>query len=197
MTWQTRLWIDDMFMITMVQAQAFRATGERAYMDRAAKEMVVYLNELQRPNGLFYHAPDVPFFWGRGNGWMAAGTAELLRSLRFQPGDELLTTSHGYNACTNVLRSVAEPSGAEVMVAPVDFPVADAATIERQVLACVGPRTRLVLLDQITSPTALVFPVERLVRTHVGSVALGDQRPGTLRVLGRDEVGSLYKAVGL
>ena len=81
MTWQTRLWIDDMFMITMVQAQAFRATGERAYMDRAAKEMVVYLNELQRPNGLFYHAPDVPFFWGRGNGWMAAGTAELLRSL--------------------------------------------------------------------------------------------------------------------
>ncbi|GAA1077300.1 pseudouridine synthase [Tsukamurella spumae] len=40
-------------------------------------------------------------------------------------------------------------------------------------------------------------PVERLVRTHVGSVALGDQRPGSLRVLGRDEVGSLYKAVGL
>ena len=81
LTWQTRLWIDDMFMITMVQAQAFRATGERLYIDRAAKEMVVYLDELQRPNGLFYHAPDVPFFWGRGNGWMAAGMAELLRSL--------------------------------------------------------------------------------------------------------------------
>jgi len=81
LTWQTRFWIDDMFMITMVQAQAFRATGDRAYIDRAAKEMVVYLDELQRPNGLFYHAPDVPFFWGRGNGWMAAGTAELLRSL--------------------------------------------------------------------------------------------------------------------
>lgn len=81
LTWQTRFWIDDMFMITMVQAQAFRATGDRAYIDRAAKEMVVYLDELQRPNGLFFHAPDVPFFWGRGNGWMAAGTAELLRSL--------------------------------------------------------------------------------------------------------------------
>jgi rhamnogalacturonyl hydrolase YesR len=81
LTWQTRLWIDDMFMITMVQAQAFRATGDRAYIDRAAKEMVVYLDTLQRPNGLFFHAPDVPFFWGRGNGWMAAGTAELLRSL--------------------------------------------------------------------------------------------------------------------
>ena len=81
MTWQTRLWIDDMFMITMVQAQAFRATGDRAYIDRAAKEMVVYLDGLQRPNGLFFHAPDVPFFWGRGNGWMAAGMTELLRSL--------------------------------------------------------------------------------------------------------------------
>ncbi|MDR2849323.1 MAG: glycoside hydrolase family 88 protein [Verrucomicrobiota bacterium] len=80
-TWQTRLWIDDMFMVTMVQAQAFRALGERVYIDRAAREMALYLDELQRPNGLFYHAPDVPFFWGRGNGWMAAGTAELLRSL--------------------------------------------------------------------------------------------------------------------
>jgi rhamnogalacturonyl hydrolase YesR len=81
LTWQTRLWIDDMFMITAVQAQAFRATGDRKYIDRAAKEMVVYLDSLQRDNGLFYHAPDVPFFWGRGDGWMAAGTAELLRSL--------------------------------------------------------------------------------------------------------------------
>jgi rhamnogalacturonyl hydrolase YesR len=81
LTWQTRFWIDDMFMITMIQAQAFRATGERAYIDRAAKEMVVYLDALQRPNGLFFHAPDVPFFWGRGNGWMAAGVAELLVSL--------------------------------------------------------------------------------------------------------------------
>ena len=49
-------------------------------MDRAVKEMVVYLDELQRPNGLFYHAPDVPYFWARGNGWMAVGMAELLLS---------------------------------------------------------------------------------------------------------------------
>jgi rhamnogalacturonyl hydrolase YesR len=75
------MWIDDMFMITAAQAQAFRATGDETYIDRAAREMVVYLDELQQPNGLFYHAPDVPFFWGRGNGWMAAGMSELLRSL--------------------------------------------------------------------------------------------------------------------
>ncbi|MCX6328112.1 MAG: glycoside hydrolase family 88 protein [Bacteroidia bacterium] len=81
LTPQTRLWIDDMYMITAVQLQAFRATGDLKYVNRAAKEMVLYLDTLQRPNGLFYHAPDVPFFWGRGNGWMAAGMSELLLSL--------------------------------------------------------------------------------------------------------------------
>jgi len=80
-TGQTRLWIDDMYMITAVQAQAYRATNDPKYIERAAKEMVLYLDSLQRPNGLFYHAPDVPYFWGRGNGWMAAGMSELLRSL--------------------------------------------------------------------------------------------------------------------
>lgn len=81
LTRQTRFWIDDMFMITAVQVQAYRATGDRRYLDRAAHEMVVYLEKLQRPNGLFFHAPDVPFFWGRGNGWVAAGMTELLSSL--------------------------------------------------------------------------------------------------------------------
>lgn len=81
LTWQTRYWIDDMYMITMVQAQAYRATKERKYIDRAAHEMHVYLDTIQRPNGLFYHAPDALFFWGRGNGWMAAGMSELLSSL--------------------------------------------------------------------------------------------------------------------
>jgi unsaturated rhamnogalacturonyl hydrolase len=81
LTNQTRFWIDDMYMITAVQVQAYRATGDQKYLDRAAHEMSVYLDKLQQPNGLFYHAPDVPFFWGRGNGWVAAGMTELLRSL--------------------------------------------------------------------------------------------------------------------
>jgi rhamnogalacturonyl hydrolase YesR len=81
LTWQTRLWIDDMFMITAVQTQAYRATGSQKYLDRAAKEMVMYLDSLQQSNGLFYHAPDVPYFWGRGNGWMASGMSLLLKEL--------------------------------------------------------------------------------------------------------------------
>ncbi|MDR2773577.1 MAG: glycoside hydrolase family 88 protein [Tannerella sp.] len=81
LSWQTRMWIDDMFMITIIQSQAYKVTGNVEYINRTAREMVVYLDSLQRPNGLFYHASDVPFFWGRGNGWMAAGMTELLRSL--------------------------------------------------------------------------------------------------------------------
>jgi rhamnogalacturonyl hydrolase YesR len=43
--------------------------------------MIAYLDTLQTPNGLFYHANDVPFYWGRGDGWLAAGMAELLSIL--------------------------------------------------------------------------------------------------------------------
>jgi rhamnogalacturonyl hydrolase YesR len=78
---ETRFWVDDMYMLTMLQLEAYRATGDRMYLDRDAKEMVAYLDKLQQPNGLFFHAPDVPFFWGRGDGWFAAGMAEILRDL--------------------------------------------------------------------------------------------------------------------
>ncbi|MGA8232777.1 MAG: glycoside hydrolase family 88 protein, partial [Candidatus Acidiferrales bacterium] len=67
--------------VTLVQVQAYRATGDAKYIDRAATEMTAYLDQLQQPNGLFFHAPDVPFFWGRGNGWVAAGMTEILRAL--------------------------------------------------------------------------------------------------------------------
>jgi rhamnogalacturonyl hydrolase YesR len=80
-TREARFWIDDMYMIPAVQVQAYRATGDAKYIDRAALAMVAYLDKLQQPNGLFYHGTDSPFFWGRGNGWVAAGMTELLRSM--------------------------------------------------------------------------------------------------------------------
>ncbi len=73
---ETRFWIDDMYMLTILQLEAYRATGDKKYLDRDANEMAAYLEKLQQPNGLFYHAPDVPFYWGRGDGWVAAGMAE-------------------------------------------------------------------------------------------------------------------------
>lgn len=80
-TWQTRFWLDDMFMITTLQAQAYRTTQNPVYIDRAAREMILYLDSIQKPSGLFYHSPSAPFTWARGNGWMAVGLTELLRLL--------------------------------------------------------------------------------------------------------------------
>ncbi len=80
-TAEARYWIDDMYMITSVQTQAYRATKDKRYLENAAKTLVAYLDKLQQPNGLFFHAPDAQFYWGRGNGWQAAGMTELLLSL--------------------------------------------------------------------------------------------------------------------
>lgn len=109
-TWQTRLWIDDMYMITIVQTQAYKVTKDRKYIDRAAKEMVLYLDELQRPNGLFYHAPDVPFYWGRGNGWVAAGMTELLRYLPKDNKDRPRILQ-GYQTMMKSLKNYQTPGG--------------------------------------------------------------------------------------
>ena len=109
-SWHTRMWIDDMFMITALQTQAYRATHNEKYINRAAKEMVLYLDSLQKPNGLFYHAPDVPFFWGRGNGWMAAGMAEILSSLPLNNPDRPRIMK-GYQTMMTSLLKYQAPSG--------------------------------------------------------------------------------------
>ncbi len=79
---QTRFWLDDMFMIIGLQTQAFRATKDQVYLDRAATEMTAYIDKLQQPSGLFFHSTGPGrFCWGRANGWMAVGMAELLSEL--------------------------------------------------------------------------------------------------------------------
>ena len=78
---EARYWVDDMYMMTMIQTQAFRATKDKKYLDRAALAAATYLEKLQQPNGLFFHADDSAYYWGRGNGWFAAGMAELLTDL--------------------------------------------------------------------------------------------------------------------
>jgi rhamnogalacturonyl hydrolase YesR len=109
-TREARYWIDDMFMIPAVQVQTFRATNDAKYIDRAALAMAAYLDRLQQPNGLFYHAPDVPFFWGRGNGWVAAGMTELLRSL---PADhpKRARVMEGYKKMMAALLAAQDPNG--------------------------------------------------------------------------------------
>jgi len=92
------------------------------------------------------------------------GVNTVLRSLPLGKADELIVTTHAYNACRNALDHCAERAGAKVVVVRVPFPVRDADQIVAAVISAVTPRTRLALLDHVSSPTALIFPIERLVR---------------------------------
>lgn len=92
------------------------------------------------------------------------GINSVIRSLKLRPGDELLTTNHDYNACHNVLVETARRAGAKLVVAQIPFPIRGEEEVLEAVLASVTRRTRLAMIDHVTSNTALVFPVARLIR---------------------------------
>jgi isopenicillin-N epimerase len=110
------------------------------------------------------------------------GVNAVLRSLSWQPGDELLTTNHEYNACRNALDYVAERSGATVVVAHVPFPIASPQQVTEAVLAQVSPRTRLLLIDHVTSQTGLIVPladlIQRLQPLGIDTLVDGAHAPG-------------------
>jgi isopenicillin-N epimerase len=93
-----------------------------------------------------------------------AGVNTVLRSLEFKRGDELLVTDHEYNACRCTLDYAAARAGAHVVVVKIPFPLASSQQVVDAVLECVTQRTRLALLDHVTSSTGLVLPLEKIVR---------------------------------
>ena len=123
------------------------------------------------------------------------GVNTVLRSLRFKAGDELLVTNHEYNACRNALNFVAEQSGVRVVIAEVPFPLQCEDDFILPVMEKVTSRTRLALLDHVTSQTGLVFPIERLVRElsarGVDALVDGSHAPGMVP-LNLREIGATY-----
>lgn len=109
------------------------------------------------------------------------GVASVLGSLQFGPGDEIVVTDHTYNAVRNIAEVTAARTGATVVTATIPFPNPEPAV--EAVLECVGPRTRLVVVDHVTSPTALVLDVPRIVAALEPDVPVlvdGAHAPGML-----------------
>lgn len=92
------------------------------------------------------------------------GVNTLLHSLSFNEGDEILTHSHAYGACLNVLKYYAERSRCKLIIADIPFPITHEDEITTPLLNAVTTKTKLVLLDHITSATGIIFPVEKLTQ---------------------------------
>ncbi len=123
------------------------------------------------------------------------GVNTVLRSLQFESDDELLTTNHEYNACRNALDFVSARTGGQVVVAKIPFPINSPEQVVEAVLERVSPRTRLALLDHVTSQTGLIFPIKQLVQQlaarGVDTLIDGAHAPGMVP-LNLREIGATY-----
>jgi isopenicillin-N epimerase len=112
------------------------------------------------------------------------GVNAVLRSLSFQPVDELLTTNHEYNACRNALDFIASRTGAKVVVADIPFPVESPQQVIAAIISKVSSKTKLVLLDHITSQTGLIFPIREIIQQlqaqGIDTLIDGAHAPGML-----------------
>jgi isopenicillin-N epimerase len=120
------------------------------------------LAEARRSTALFIGADEQNLAFVRN---ASTGVASVVRSIEpeLRAGDEFITTAQDYNAIRQTLEFTAERFGARVVVAQVPFPLESPDQVTEAILAVAGPRTRLAVIDHITSPTALVFPIEEIV----------------------------------
>jgi unsaturated rhamnogalacturonyl hydrolase len=95
----TRWWLDDLFMVGALQAQAYKNTTDIKFIDRSVKFQLAYFKRLRQPSGLFHHrVPEWRISWGRGHGWACVGMTEILlvmpigHPLRSKLMDEYLLT---------------------------------------------------------------------------------------------------------
>jgi len=122
------------------------------------------------------------------------GVNTVLHSVDLRPGDEVLATDQEYPAVRNALDKAVRRWGASLSVAPLPFPLSSPAVVAEAILSRVTPRTRLAVLDHVTSPTALVLPLGDLlpelralgVRVLVDGAHAPGQLPLDLRALGAD-----------
>ncbi|MGK2850231.1 MAG: aminotransferase class V-fold PLP-dependent enzyme [Candidatus Limnocylindrales bacterium] len=174
--------------------------AQREWRDRLERQPVHFMDDVL-PGALDDARERVAAFIGADPAGLAfvpnatTGVNAVLRSLPFAPGDELLTDDHEYNATINALRAVAERDGATVVVAPLPFPPLGEDEVIETLLAHATDRTRLLMVSHVTSPTALVLPIERLVAAFetrgIDALVDGAHAPGMLP-LDLDPLGAAY-----
>ena len=167
--------------VVMERQQELRARMEAQPLKFLYRDLEGLLDEARAPlAALLGSDPDDLAFVPNAT----TGVNTVLRSLSFAPGDELLVTDHEYNACRNALDFVAERSGARVVVAEIPFPIDRADTVVARILEQVTDRTKLLLIDHVTSPTGVVNPVETLVAAMsdrgIDTLVDGAHAPGML-----------------
>ncbi|QDZ10967.1 aminotransferase class V-fold PLP-dependent enzyme [Devosia ginsengisoli] len=121
----------------------------------------------------------------------------VAQSLDLKPGDQILTTDHEYSALEKTWAYVCRRTGAEIVVVKVPLPLQTETQFTDAILAGMTERTRVLFLSHITSPTALLFPIERAIaearRRGIWSVIDGAHTPGHIR-LDLDRLGADFYA---
>ena len=139
---------------------AFRLEMERKPIDFLYRNIAAQVQEARKPVAQFLNADlDGTVFVNNAT----TGVNAILASFPFEEGDEILTTNHRYDAVRNTLDHTASRRKASVVEAKVPFPLKDAKQVIEAIRSSITPRTRLLVIDQITSPTALIFPVAEIV----------------------------------
>lgn len=169
--------------LVLEKQEEFRVQMEREPVRFFVRELEPLLDDARRRLAEFIGAD------AQGVAFVPNATAAVnavLRSLDLDKHDELLVTSHEYNACRNTLEFVAGLAGARVVVVDVPFPISSPAEAIERVLAGVTDRTRLFLIDHISSQTALIMPIEQLVpelnARGVDTIVDGAHAPGMLPI---------------
>ena len=113
-----------------------------------------------------------------------SGLNVALRSLRLNPGDEILTTDHEYGAVNRLLEFVAAQSAAGIRRHQVHLPFESEVAFADAFFADVSDKTKAIVISHITSPTSLIFPVEFICRRArelgILTVVDGAHAPGQL-----------------
>jgi isopenicillin-N epimerase len=123
------------------------------------------------------------------NAFMVNATASInavLRSMKFAPGERLVATTHVYNAVRKTMEWVARRDGAEYVEFDVPLPTGGPDDFAKTFVECLPSRTRLLMIDHVSSPTGLIFPIEQILEavTPLGieTIIDGAHAPGMLEV---------------